>query len=523
MKYVFLFILMVLLFTLPLSAEMSFRDLYTEYLFVETLSGNHEKTSLMFHSYSTDAGRTELQSWSDRQYSYNLWGNKHGAFKYMVPETFFSYNSYRPFGFQDGSLWQGKGFNNVTSMGIEWMSDYYSIRIYPEIWWAQNGDISIIPTNNSSGWGDYWNGTKYDRLQRPGDSYVFHFDWGQSDIRFYWKDYLTLGVSTESITLGSGRKNNILLSNNAGGFPHIDLGTYRPQDIWKLGKFEAHIFWGTLKESEYYDENPDNDYAWYSGVTFAYAPSFLKGFTIGVTHQYYKPLQYWDPLDLIAFLPFFSSNKPGEADDEDGMVAFDINWDFPEVGFTFYGELANNDWTNPVLAPEHTLAYTLGISQIIHQWSRDKRLVLSFEHSDLGQRRTMQVRAAGPWYRHGWAGWEQGFANKGQLPGASIGPGSNSQWFDISYYYPKGLVGFDFTRICYDSDYFYNVVVKEPDYVDKNYGQYIDFVFGLDALYYLYQFNLYGKLDIIYKTNDNWVQGSNKYNVHAELGFSYNF
>jgi len=523
MKKLLLAGFLTFLFIATLSADMSFRDLYSEYLYVEMLSGNHEKTSQLYHSFSIDSGRTEIKGWSGRQYSYLLLDSDYGELRYMVPETFFSFNSYRPFGLQDGSIWQGKGFNNITSLGIEWMSEYYSIRLYPEFWWAENSDFPIISNDNSSGWGDYWSGRGYDRLQRPGDSFTFQFNWGQSDIRFYWKDYLTVGLSTEEITIGSGRKNNILLSKNSGGFPHVDLGTYRPQDIWKLGKFETHIFWGAIKESEFYDNDNDNDYAWFSGFSIGYAPSFINGLTLGFSHQYYKPLQYWNTLDLIAFIPFFTSNKPGEKDDEDGMIAFDINWVFPEMGFTIYGELANNDYTPFYAAPEHTLAYTIGASQIIHQWPGNKRLVISAEHSDLGQRRTLAVRAAGPWYRHGWGGWKQGFANKGQLPGASIGPGSNSQWLDISYYHAKGLVGLDFTRICYDSDYYYNVVINEPGYTNTNIGQYIDFVFGLDSLYYINQFNLYCKINIIYIMNDNWAQGLNTFNFHSEIGFSYNF
>ena len=322
-KITILFFLLIPLFLL--SADMSFKDMYADYLFLEELSGNHESTSIMYHSYSADAGRTELDGWSDRQYSYTLVDTSLGSLRYMAPETFFSYNSHRDFGFNDGALWQGKGFNNVTSVGIEWMNDWYSIRLYPEFWWAQNSAYDIVATSNSSGWGDPWSGTLYDSLQRQGDQFIYNFDWGESDLRFYWQDYLTLGFTTEEVKIGSGRKNNILLGNNAGGFPHFDLGTYRPQDIWVLGEFEARFFWGTLNESEYYNDDPDNDQAWFSGMTVGYAPSFIPGLTLGATHLYYKPLQYWNALDLIAAIPVFSSNKPGDDDDEDGMISLDFN------------------------------------------------------------------------------------------------------------------------------------------------------------------------------------------------------
>ena len=519
-------ILLAIVFTLcaiSVSADMSFRGMYYDYLFVEELAGNYESTSLMYHSYSKDAGRTTLPDWSGRQFAYPIVETSLGTLSYMPPETFLSYNSHKAFGMNDGALWQGRGFNNVSSVGIEWMSDWFSIRINPEFWWAENRDFDIIDTSISSGWGDYWSGKRYDRLQRMGDSFVTQFNWGQSDIRFYWKDYLTLGLSNEEVKLGSGRKNNILLSNNAGGFPHFDLGTYRPQDIWVLGSFETHVFWGALKESDYYDDNPDNDYAWFSGMTVGWSPSFAEGLTLGANHIYYKPMQYWNALDLVAACPIFSSNKVGADDDEDGMISVDFNWKFPSIGFTIYGEWANNDYTNIMYGPEHTSAHVLGLSQILKTWNPGQRLVFSFEHANLGQTRTTAVRAAGPWYRHGFAGWRQGYAHNGQLPGAAIGPGSNSQWADFSYYHNKGKVSFSYMRICYDSDYFYNVVIKDPDYHKSTFGQYIDNIMTVETLYFLGNWNLYGQFSLIATANNNWVWKDNLVHVHAETGLSYSY
>ena len=62
-------ILLAIVFTLcaiSVSADMSFRGMYYDYLFVEELAGNYESTSLMYHSYSKDAGRTTLPDWSGR-------------------------------------------------------------------------------------------------------------------------------------------------------------------------------------------------------------------------------------------------------------------------------------------------------------------------------------------------------------------------------------------------------------------------------------------------------------------------
>ncbi|MDC7234673.1 MAG: hypothetical protein PQJ58_15685 [Spirochaetales bacterium] len=505
-----------------LSADMSFRGIYDDFLYYDELAGNQDSTSLIYHSYSTDAARSEFD-WGGRSYASPLVETSLGTLRLIDPETFFSYNTFKAWGRNDGALWQGKGFNNVTSFGMDWMNDWYSIRLYPQFWWAQNSDFDIVSTNVSSGWGDWWSGRDYDRLQRQGDEFLYAFDWGQSDIRFYWQEYVTFGFSTEEVTLGPGRQNNIMLSNNAGGFPHFDLGTYRPQEIWKLGSFEGRFFWGWLEESDYYDTNPDNDLAWFSGLAVAWAPSFVPGLSLGAVHQYYKPNQFWNALDLIAAVPIFSSNKPGSEDDEDGMIALTFDWKFPSVGFTVYGEWANNDYTHPITSPEHTSAQVLGVSQILKEWNPGQRLVFSFEHANLAQTRTTNVRPAGPWYRHGWAGWTQGYAHKGQSPGAWIGPGSNSQWVNVSYYHNLGKIGLEYTRVCWDSDYFYNVVINDPDYKRSTFGQFIDNDVSLDAVYFLGDWNLYGKASLLYTLNENWVWRENVLHFHFETGVAYSF
>ncbi|MBF9017763.1 MULTISPECIES: hypothetical protein [unclassified Oceanispirochaeta] len=522
MKRPALILILIILPIFLISADMNFRGIYSDYLFYSELSGEQEGTSLMFHSFSTDAGRTDF-SWGDRSFTSPLVETKLGTLRIMDPETFFSYNSYRAYGHNDGALWQGKGFNNVTAFGMDWMNDWFSIRLYPEVWWAQNADYDIVSTSESSGWGDWWDGRGYDRLQRQGDDFLYDFNWGQSDLRLYWEDYLTFGFSNEEVVIGSGRENNILLSDNAGGFPHFDMGTYRPQEIWKLGTFETRFFWGFLEESDYYDDNPDNDTAWFSGMTIGYSPSFVPGLTLGATHQYYKPLQYWNALDLVAAVPVFSSNKPGADDDEDGMISLDFNWIFPKVGFTVYGEWANNDYSHPITSPEHTSAQVLGLSQILKTWNPGQKLTLSFEHANLAQTRTTKVRSAGPWYRHGFAGWTQGYSHDGQIPGAWIGPGSNSQWINFSYYHNKGMVGLEYTRICYDSDYFYNVIINDPDYNKSTFGQFIDNDISIDALYFLGNWNLYGKATLLYTNNENWAWQENLFHFHFETGLSYSF
>ncbi len=506
----------LLFFSSFLSAEMSFNSIIMDYGRTMQLLGETEGKSLNYHTYSSDLhfDKIEYGPWKNVEIKDSIMETPLISISILSPEIWTSWNSSSAWGGNDGSLWQGKGFNSVLSGGFEINNPNFSIRLYPEIWGAQNLDIDIVPTSSSSGYGDYW--TVFDNLQRYGDDLYYDFSWGQSDIRFYWNNF-TVGFSTEAIILGPGQVTNIILSNNAGGFPHFDMGTSEKISIGNLGDFEIRTIWGFLEESEYFDDDPDNDYGWISGTYFAWSPSFLNNFTLGFNYQYYKPLSDWDGWDLVRAIPLLDrSNSP--TDTKDMMISIPFKWLFPSVGFEFYGEWARNDnftgFEDLYKTPEHTQALTLGINQILSQWG-DNIIQLSLETSTLKQERTYVVTAAGPWYRHEWSGWIQGYTFNGQLLGASIGPGSNSQWGKLSWIRTKGKSSIFLQRIVYDNDYFYSIA----SYKDQNY--FAELNCGIEHLLFLNNLDLYSALTFTFDYNYNYINNDDKYNFHFELGVKY--
>ena len=507
-----------LLFSYAVTAEMSFNSIIMDYERTMQLLGENEGRILNYHTYSSDLyfDKIEYGPWRDAVIKDSIKETPPISISVLSPEIWTSWNSTTAWGGSDGALWQGKGFNSILSGGFEINNPYFSIRLYPEIWGAQNLDIDIIDTASSSGYGDYW--TVFDNLQRYGDEFYYDFSWGQSDLRLYW-DSFTIGFSTESIILGPGQVTNIILSNNAGGFPHFDMGTSEKINIAYLGDFEFRAIWGFLEESEFFDEDSSNDYGLISGTYLAWSPFFWDNFTIGFNHQYYKPLSEWDSWDLVRGIPFLDrSNLPG--DTKDMMMSIPFNWIFPTVGFEFYGEWARNDnfgnFEDLYKSPEHTQAFTIGINQVIKQWG-DKIIQLSLELSTIEQERTYEIRAAGPWYRHSWAGWTQGYTNNGQLLGASIGPGSNSQWGKLSWIKPEGQISIFMQRIAFDKDYFYQIASFEDMYY------FTEFNCGVENLLFFNKFDLYSALIYTFDYNYTYVDKNDKYNLHIEIGAKYHF
>ena len=501
-----------------LFGETSFRSIYNDYYGYLTLSGIAEPLSLNYHSYSTDDARYSMEGgpWTDVAFEHSLLQSRYGEISLITTESWVSWNSATPYGRNDGAFWQGRGFNTRISGGFSFRNDFFSVTVAPEYWAAENKDFDIIDTSSSGGYGDYW--TVFDKLQRYGDDFYDDFNWGQSEARFTWKNGFTAGFGNESIVVGPGHFNNILLSDNAGGFPHFDMGTPGFVSLGKWGKAEARGVWGYLHESDFFDDDGNNDWAWFSGAYLGYAPPVISGLSLGMNYQYYKPLGEWDGWDLVRSIPGLDHSNSG-TDSKDIMVSLTFDWLFPQIGFEVYGEWARNDnvvtFEDLVHTPEHTNALMLGVKQIIFS-NRDVSVVMNFELTEMDQERTYYIRAAGPWYRHGGAGWTQGYTNNGQLLGAAIGPGSRSQTLAIDAYFGKGLFSFSMQRTSMDEDYYYQVLSSSTDF-EK-------WVIGDVTLSGLYQFpawSLFGGFSYSYNWDARYLRDNDIMNANLTIGASF--
>ena len=66
---------------------------------------------------------------------------------------------------------------------------------------------------------------------------------------------------------------------------------------------------------------------------------------------------------------------------------------------------------------------------------------------------TRMLRNAGSWYEHGWS--FDGYTNKGEVLGASIGPGSNSQYFALNRIRGNEKLGLALEIIDQDNDFYH--------------------------------------------------------------------
>lgn len=506
--------LLILFLSIKSYANLSFYEVNKKYLSINN-------NSTLFNCFSnTIINEPDLK---DELTSTTITG-KLGSIYLYHPEAFLTLNTDVPHSYNDGNIWQGRGLNSKVSFGMEYINNFISLRLYPEFWVAENRDFDIISTQSSSGYGDYW--TVFDNLQRFGDDPFYELTLGQSDFRLYYENLFTFGISNENISIGPGIKNNIILGSHGATFPHIDFGTLGFVPFFSIGEIEYRILYGLLEESDFFDNDSSNDYGWYSGVTTGFKPGILPNLTFGFNHYYTKPLKDWETIDLLRHIPGVDTSNSG-TDLKDTVVSLTFNFNYPSHGFIFYGEIARNDHFGSIenlwRDPEHTSGYTLGVRQKLYKFSDSSNLVISFEHTDLMQRRTRETGEAGPWYRHSWAGWKQGYSHKGQLLGSSIGPGSNSQWLELSYIFNKGIINLSFQRIAHDKDFYYHLYPDGVRRTETDVRQYTEGIFGIDALYKFNSFDIYSKLAYNPHYYPGFKLNDTIHNIHCELGFNYRF
>ena len=365
----------------------------------------------------------------------------------------------RGFG-NDGAAWQGRGLNARLSGGFQARWEWLRLTVEPQVSYALNLPMNLAPSSLSKGMGDYW--ATMDRLQRFGSVPRVHFEGGNTELRAAWGP-LTLGFGTEALWLGGGEHNAVLLSDNAGGFPHLDLGTQKPWAT-EWGTFQGTLLWGQLTNSEGADPR------FLHALVVGYSPPFLEHLTVGAARFFVSP---WATVNL--WKAFQSVNDAllkasrGSAldgttveDDVDQTAALYFDLNFADQGFHAWAELARNDhawdWRDLMAQPDHSLGYVFGARQVVKlgaPWA----LYAAYEQADLGLNYGTVVRPTGSWYRRGVG--ESGYTLGGQVLGAAIGPGSNSHDLELGAVYDNFSLGFAFQRIAFDVDYLITVV-KPP-------------------------------------------------------------
>lgn len=467
----------------------------------------------------------------------------------MLPATYkLQYNSTYAFGVNDGAFIPNRGFQNILSAGVYAEYGKFSLQVQPELLMAQNQDYIGFPIEHQATilfYYEYMN--RIDMPERFGDKSYNQFLAGQSSFRFNHKE-VSLGISTENLWWGPGRRNSLLLGNNAPGFLHFTLNTRKPVQT-KIGSFEGQLISGFLKSSKFLPPWPDYNIQqnpvyipkqvdgnrYLAGLIVTYQPKWVPGLFLGygsINHLYRD-----DITDFSDLLPVFNGRKgPANVFDpiRDKRQQFSsgyFRWLSAEGHFEFYGEYGTNGNSTTVndflITPESGRAFTFGFSYLMDLKKEGHHIQISSEMTQTGQTIREDIRNLKTWYIHDHV--RHGYTNNGQVLGVGNGPGSNVIFVEFAWVNKMNRIGFQMERIEYNNDFYYYRYEASKDFRNK----YIDLVPSLIADWKLGDFLLSGRMQYVSTLNYKWflenqpdqyfVPGYDRKNFVAQLGVAYLF
>lgn len=422
------------------------------------------------------------------------------------PSIGITMNSNVPYGWNNESAWFGRGFNTDFSGGLWISSDFLTITFLPQFTTHQNRDFEtprFIPIDDegnflyrAEGIGDI-----IDRPFRFGPDSFTSFSFGYTSIRAHYKQ-LEVGYSNEPMWWGGSVMYPLMMSNNAPGMQHFFIGTRAPVKIPYIGKIEFKYIGAFPEDSGYFQENnfvdntdnlnsasSENENNWsnnrfLNGINLAYSPAFAPNFIIGWSRAIYTYLDEdgLKPSDLgMIFDPILLKNfldKRGPLDmmrPRNHLTSVYTRWIWPESQFELYGEYFRDDFSwdsrDFLMEPRHNSGYSFGLQKlVVAPYAHFYRINLEF--TNMTPSLIQEVRLQNYYYTHPVI--SEGHTNRGQLLGAAIGPGSNSQYLSIDSYQDWGRFGLYIRRLA-DNNHFhfnYDRSLNRPEEFRQGYGDY---------------------------------------------------
>ncbi|HUF51507.1 MAG TPA: hypothetical protein VMN60_11765 [Longimicrobiales bacterium] len=371
------------------------------------------------------------------------------------------YNGTYPRDWNDGAMRGGAGLSTSFTAGAEFRFRALEGAIVPVVTWHSNAGFALIPFADPatySRWIHPWHGRFIDLPQRFGSTSNGGIDAGQSYLRVNVAR-VRAGISHENLAWGPARRNPLLLSGTAPGFAHVFIESARPHDLW-LASAEFQVFWGRLEESDYFDYDADNDRRALAGAMATLRPRGLEGLYLGAGHLH---MQTWSPntsAGELLFGPYAGIDPDSSGLPRDlRLFTLFMRWASAPAGLEVYGEWARQDhwkqWVRLLNPLDAAQAYTLGLQKVVRRGDNAIRfsaevshLSDNISHPDLGRGiNTYYVSPHVP----------QGHTHRGQLLGAPIGPGSESQFMGTDVFWRHGRSSLSVERVRYDDDAYYAV------------------------------------------------------------------
>ena len=462
------------------------------------------------------------------------------------------FNNHHPYGFNDGSMVQAKGYQTQLSGGVFAKIGPLSIQLRPEYVFADNTSFSKLSDANGTVFRTTAAKNFYNKIDLPdrfGDGNYNEFSWGQSNISLN-AGPVALSLSNQNLWWGPGVRNSLLMTNNASGFKHVSLNTVRPIHTY-IGSFEAQIIGGKLEQSGIATPSgagfvtKPSDWRYLSGIVLSYQPKWTPGLFLGLNRTFIINRRdmgrgFGDYFPIFKSLPKVEFVNPDRTNSEDSAkqdqyISFFARYVLPESKAEIYFEYGRNDHSydlrDAIVEPEHTRAYVAGFRKLFPLSKENELIQLGVELTQLQKTTTRETRGSETWYTHYQV--LDGYTNKGQVLGAGIGPGSNMQSLDVSWVSGFKRIGLTFERIVNNNDLHYrygDASGEANQYINRHW---VDLAIGGKFAWNFNKFILNSQLTYIRSLNYQyqWEVGPDYWewmkkdvnNLHLKVGVLYNF
>ena len=166
----------------------------------------------------------------------------------------------------------------------------------------------------------------------------------------------------------------------------------------------------------------------------------------------------------------------------------------------------NGNFRDFVLEPDHSRTYTFGFQKTLR--SQDAIFRLRAEFTTLGRSATFQVRSNGTMYTH--TPIRQGYTHRGQILGAAIGPGGQSQYLGIDRYTNAGRWGVFIQRVRFNDDYYFANFTNRSSHD-------VEITLGASVLRFAGDLDIAGSLEVSRRLNWNFVLENDVTNLKLGL------
>ena len=463
----------------------------------------------------------------------------------IVPTLRTEFHSHHPYYSNNGAIQPSKGLASLWSTGVTVRHKYLSIQIRPEFILSENKDYDGFP-QSFEGFVlqqryEFWN--RIDEPESFGATPKSFFTWGQSHI-LATIGSVGLGVSSENLWWGPGKRNTLLMTNNARGFEHLTFRTIKPIST-VIGSLEWQVVAGRLEASGYdppfstlvnrttaYFSGRINEKRYLNAATLTYSPKWVKGLSLGAARsfQMYSSLARSTRTYLPIVLNFFRDNDGDRNETEiDQLFSSFARWYWQDADMELYFEFGRNDASlnlrDLLISPRHSRAYVFGFSKIFQVG--ENQFELNYEHTELSQTINRILVDAGSWYHHTFV--RHGYTNYGEVMGAGIGPGSDMDHISISYVDGPRKVGLILERLSHQNDFYY----RTWDNISDFRRFWIDYSAGINGIWDFGPVMIDGQLLFTRTLNYQWVVndpgnrvfsgGRDLWNIALSLNASYFF